>query len=486
MFSISMSMANQSQHEVAMPSSAISVAHPAAAALALGGGGIGVGLSTSGFLGMFFIGAIAALERLSIINASTTSVAGASGGSLAGVMICLGVRPEIALAIAHDLMRICLPRRSCAGFLDKVVRVMLNATLAAAVAGTGEIPVESLKSTGGLGGWGVGGNATVPLSLLSSSGPALRTSASPEYWRVSDRLVQERCSGRLHIVVSELINHTAGKVHTARVGRAADAAGGLRREALGGGGNSSTRIKLALATNSSAAVLASSPLPPRLLLLHPNLSKKAANAVLGCIRVHPCDSNPIGLPAQANSVRVPFEPQLPTSAMPYMQPPRAHWAPSVLSVFASAVDLIDIAASSSFVPVFSGPSITTPLRGKPVADGMFADAMPCPPGVGYCVRISAALPGEPLVRGTPRIINPDIAPGLRVQFPQTLRQWQARALSAPTVAVGEALVWLGEREAEAWAIEVGLGTMTRVIEQRAKQAAKTGSDPGGNRKGQGV
>jgi hypothetical protein len=490
--------------------------HPAAAALAPGGGGLGLGLSVSGFLGLFFLGAISALERLGIFDSAATPIAGASGGSLVGMSACLGVPPETALAIARDMTRLCLPRGSCAGFLDAPVRRMLNATLAAAVAGTGEMPIESLTSPDGFGGWGSGGNfSAVPREralLASSAAAALRASASPEYWRIADRLVKERCGGgRMNIMISQLVKST-GAGAGAGGGRPAEAGVDVLGALLGASSSSTSNSNVTLAvvgTNSTAALTSSalSLLPDPLsgedaadaaaraadaaLLGSNNVTTAAATAAaaaanataLGAaaraVRARPSEFGLIALAPLAGGAVAPTQTRGAIAAAPTQQgqapapspPPRAHWAALSLSDFSSASDLVDAAAGSSFIPVYSGPSITTLSRGLPVADGMLVNPLPCPPGVGYCVRISAAMPGESLVQGTRPILAPDIAPGLRIPFKQTVRQWQARALSAPTAAVSQSLVWLGEREAEAWAVEVGLVTEERVAELRARSEA---------------
>jgi hypothetical protein len=489
----------------AAPAAATAAAlHPAAAA-ALVPGGLGVGLSTSGFLGLFFLGALAALERLGIFNPAATPLAGASGGSLVGLSACLGVPTDTALAIARDMTRLCLPRGSCAGFLDAPVRRMLNATISAAVAETGELPLSVLTSPDGFGGWGSGGNfSSRGVAAGPSSALALRASASPEYWRVADALVAEKCAGRFHVMISELVRGgnggtTTGATRPAEAGALVASVGGrIARPAAATttttSASSTPDLTVSIVGNGTQAALASSALS---LVSDPLSGRQAAAAAASAADAALAGNTNAANATTSALVAVAAAAQLSrrrnaeagvvvaVAANDNNQPQQshAHWAAWPVSDFLSAADAVDAAAGSSFIPIFSGPSITTAVRGRPVADGMLVQSLPCPPNVKYCVRISAAMPGEALVQGTRPITNPDIAPGLRVPFAQTLRQWQARALTAPTFAVSEALVWLGEREAEAWAVEVGLATKEGVAQARAKgvagAAARAAADAAG-------
>jgi hypothetical protein len=69
--------------------------------------------------------------------------------------------------------------------------------------------------------------------------------------------------------------------------------------------------------------------------------------------------------------------------------------PLLISDFKDNGDLVDAAASSSFIPLWSGGTMSKQFRGLPVYDGGFAAQQPCPPGVKTCVRISTSNPAWP-------------------------------------------------------------------------------------------
>jgi len=410
-----------------------------------------------------------------------------------------GATTGTAVSIAHDMTALCRGRGSCAGFLDAPVRRMINATLAAAVARAGALSLEGLTSADGFGGYGAGGNF--------SRGSAPRASASPEFWAAADALVTERCAGRMHVMASELVRPGDARAGIGAGSPAADAGGTGRRRLFSGGSGGGSNDN-----NSRAASLIADPLSGR------GATAAAARAADDAIATGRA-GRAVAPPANAESGRiiaaalaglggfgvgggggggsgsVAGAPSAPASssssahsaaaadvpaADPAADPPapaqpaasgRPYWRPLFLTDFFGAADAADGAAASAFIPIFSSPSITTTLRSSPAADGMLVQSLPCPPGVAYCVRISAALPDAALVSGTQRILAPDIAPGMRVPLGQSLRQWQARALTAPSVRTSRALVWLGEREAEAWAVEVGLASAARVAELRSAAEA---------------
>jgi hypothetical protein len=78
-------------------------------------------LSGSGFLGLFFTGAIAQLQELGLANRATP-VTGTSGGSLVAMISCLGLTADEAAFVANGVVSHCRARRSCAGSLDGAVR----------------------------------------------------------------------------------------------------------------------------------------------------------------------------------------------------------------------------------------------------------------------------------------------------------------------------------------------------------------------------
>ncbi|KAI8475984.1 MAG: hypothetical protein J3K34DRAFT_4270 [Monoraphidium minutum] len=75
-------------------------------------------------------------------------------------------------------------------------------------------------------------------------------------------------------------------------------------------------------------------------------------------------------------------------------------APAALKLvddFKDRDDLIAAIASSVYIPLWGGPRLVTKFRGEMVYDGSLqgssASLLPCPPGVRYCVRVSAYPPG---------------------------------------------------------------------------------------------
>lgn len=64
----------------------------------------------------------------------------------------------------------------------------------------------------------------------------------------------------------------------------------------------------------------------------------------------------------------------------------------MVSHFRSKKDLVDAAAATSYIPMWSGKNLTTKFQGKDSYDGFFSNPQPCPPGVGYCIRINSANP----------------------------------------------------------------------------------------------
>jgi hypothetical protein len=113
-------------------SSSLATMHPAARALAEGGhAALGVGLSGSGFLAFFFIGALAALRDLNLIDQATTSFAGASGGAIVALASTLGCPYETGVRAVADLLVDTCERtgKSCFGTLDTAVHAALGKAL---------------------------------------------------------------------------------------------------------------------------------------------------------------------------------------------------------------------------------------------------------------------------------------------------------------------------------------------------------------------
>eukprot|EP00877_Chromochloris_zofingiensis_P001286 jgi/Chrzof1/11158/Cz05g26030.t1 len=62
--------------------------------------------------------------------------------------------------------------------------------------------------------------------------------------------------------------------------------------------------------------------------------------------------------------------------------------PTLVSEFNDVDDLLDTLRASVYRPILSGSNMTTTWRGKAACTGYFADHHPCPPDVGYCIKIS--------------------------------------------------------------------------------------------------
>eukprot|EP00877_Chromochloris_zofingiensis_P003870 jgi/Chrzof1/13484/UNPLg00571.t1 len=50
--------------------------------------------------------------------------------------------------------------------------------------------------------------------------------------------------------------------------------------------------------------------------------------------------------------------------------------------------MLDTLRASVYRPILSGTNMTTTWRGKAACTGYFANHHPCPPDVGYCIKIS--------------------------------------------------------------------------------------------------
>lgn len=64
----------------------------------------------------------------------------------------------------------------------------------------------------------------------------------------------------------------------------------------------------------------------------------------------------------------------------------------LVSDFKSNEELVDAAAATSYIPLWSGRDLTTKFKGVDAYDGFFSDPQPCPPDVGYCIRVNSANP----------------------------------------------------------------------------------------------
>ncbi|GBF87628.1 hypothetical protein Rsub_00339 [Raphidocelis subcapitata] len=68
---------------------------------------------------------------------------------------------------------------------------------------------------------------------------------------------------------------------------------------------------------------------------------------------------------------------------------------SVVDGINTRADMIATLAASAYIPLWSGRRLFTTWRGMETADGSLSVDQPCPPGVGYCLRISSRSPDLP-------------------------------------------------------------------------------------------
>lgn len=184
---------------------------------------------------------------------------------------------------------------------------------------------------------------------------------------------------------------------------------------------------------------------------------------------------------------------------------------SYVSEYRSREELSEAIRTGVYLPMWSGPSMTRRFKGLRAYDGGFRQNMPCPPGVTYCVTVSALPPvtwpqvvHALLEPGTMRVlqraltstlgarplqfaanvllpnrngdwslgkvlfgtlayfsgVNPDpsvqIYPGKYSKMPYSLAEWLAMLVIPPSPGDIDVLVQMGERDAAAWAAEHGL------------------------------
>lgn len=91
-------------------------------------GTLAFGFSGSGFLLFYFVGVSSVLRDLGLINGST-SLAGASGGSIASAATCAGVDSAQQFKGLRQVARTCRPSNGCRGFLDSAVYKQLQTIL---------------------------------------------------------------------------------------------------------------------------------------------------------------------------------------------------------------------------------------------------------------------------------------------------------------------------------------------------------------------
>jgi hypothetical protein len=91
-------------------------------------GTLSFGFSGSGFLLFYFFGVTSVLKQLGVINSSTT-FAGASGGSINSAAACADVTAARQFAAMQTVARTCRPTQGCRGFLDAALQKQLQSIL---------------------------------------------------------------------------------------------------------------------------------------------------------------------------------------------------------------------------------------------------------------------------------------------------------------------------------------------------------------------
>lgn len=137
--------------------------------------------------------------------------------------------------------------------------------------------------------------------------------------------------------------------------------------------------------------------------------------------------------------------------------------PWVVSEYTGIEDGINAAMASSLNPIWSAPALTTSYRGVAgVVDGVYSDPLPCPPlppaanGASNCIRLSAVAPGYAIGFSDKPIVNPTIAPGMRVKRPGMMSPEESMCynLVIPSRQARLDMFDLGVAEAEAFLDEV--------------------------------
>eukprot|EP00878_Enallax_costatus_P030562 GHUV01033289.1.p1 GENE.GHUV01033289.1~~GHUV01033289.1.p1 ORF type:complete len:295 (-),score=45.25 GHUV01033289.1:53-937(-) len=191
--------------------------------------------------------------------------------------------------------------------------------------------------------------------------------------------------------------------------------------------------------------------------------------------------------------------------------PHLYEAENVLvSNFRSNNELVDAAAATSYIPMWSGRNLTTKFDGRESYDGFFSNPQPCPPDVGYCIRINSANPPwsnqnwSPLLRvmanaaslytgrkarlaSTPQggfsvaslntevdarhpnitafeqaaAADLDIAPGIWSDTAMSQESWYDLVVLAGDAGIQRHLYRLGRQDARAWADATGLAAAAR-------------------------
>jgi hypothetical protein len=138
--------------------------------------------------------------------------------------------------------------------------------------------------------------------------------------------------------------------------------------------------------------------------------------------------------------------------------------PWVVSRYDGVEDGINAAMASSLNPIWSAPALTTSYRGvSGIVDGVYSDPLPCAPlpngtnnGASNCIRLSAVAAGYSIGFSDKPIVNPTIAPGMRVKRPGMISPEESMCynLVIPSRQARLDMFDLGVAEAEAFLDEV--------------------------------
>ncbi|KAF6261671.1 hypothetical protein COO60DRAFT_1699722 [Scenedesmus sp. NREL 46B-D3] len=175
---------------------------------------------------------------------------------------------------------------------------------------------------------------------------------------------------------------------------------------------------------------------------------------------------------------------------------------NVVGNISSKGKLLDAVAASSYLPFWSGPSAVTSIKGLPaVYDGGFSIPLPCPPGVTYCVKVTANAPvprdateggqrprlaGESTLEllmaarnasdrssgsflplnpeALPVPANPDIYPGLSGPLNVTAQLWNSYGLVIPDNSTLMYVYNQGRQDAAAWVRQHRLAQPSQVLQ----------------------
>uniref|UniRef100_A0A383WI03 Patatin n=1 Tax=Tetradesmus obliquus TaxID=3088 RepID=A0A383WI03_TETOB len=187
--------------------------------------------------------------------------------------------------------------------------------------------------------------------------------------------------------------------------------------------------------------------------------------------------------------------------------------PQVVGNISSKGMLLDAVAASAYLPFWSGRSAVTTIDGLPaVYDGGFSYPLPCPPGVTYCVKVTAnagvapsnSIGPRPRLAGDntlqllmtarnasdsssarflplnpaalPAPANPDIYPGLSGPLNVSAAVWNSYGLVIPDNDTLLSIYNQGRKDAAAWVLQHGLAQPAAV--QQALQSTEGPLVPG--------